>query len=184
MAPFLRCEADPLHGLESPVVLLATIPGRDTGAGVMANMINNIDGYHLRGFAASAGFVHISEFTQRWIDMREKMTDPANPDYAYFSQFRQHARDGFSSSNPNSDFRSMEELMRRRIKPAWYHFYNMTNVLCGVRSLLIDAIHHPAPPPPSLLSSSGSSHLFPRSRPVVLSTVMWLIKPAGQSPQV
>ena len=155
MAPFLWCAENPLNGAQSNALLVATVPGRDSGAGVLANMINSISGHHVRGFAASAGYVHLAEFSHRWLNMREKMTDPNNPDYAYFSQFRLQPRDGFASSNPDSDFRSMQELIRRRIKPAWFHFYNLTNVLCGVRSLLIDAIQ-----PPKAGNAFGFMHAF------------------------
>ena len=50
--------------------------------------------------------------------------DPSHPDYAYFSQFRSDSRDGFQPS-PNSDYRPMEELLRRRIKPAWIQYFNV-----------------------------------------------------------
>ena len=58
--------------------------------------------------------------------MREKGEQSNNSHFAYFSQFRSTPRDGFAS--PDSDFRPIEELMRYRIKPAWYHYFNFSKV--------------------------------------------------------
>ena len=135
-----QCAEDSNHGADSQVLLLATIAGRDSGASVLANIINSIDGHHLRSFAASAGWAHLAEFTRKWLTMREKMTQADHPDHTYFRQFRKSDRDGFPASSPDSDFRSISELIRRRIKPAWYQLFNLTKVMCGVRNLLIRAI--------------------------------------------
>jgi hypothetical protein len=136
----LRCSDSPNVGADARVLLVATISGRDTGVSVVSNLVNSLPGHHLRSFAASAGWIHLAEFTRRWVDMRIKMTKGDHPDHAYFKQFLSSDRDGFPSTDPDTDFRSMPELVRRRIKPAWYHFYNMSNVMCGVRNLFISSI--------------------------------------------
>jgi len=100
--------------------------------------------------------------------MRRKGGDPSHPDYAYFSQFRSDSRDGFQPS-PNSDYRPMEELLRRRIKPAWIQYFNMSSVLCGVRMAVVSALALRTvnsggarfKTPPSASDVLGFTHAFP-----------------------
>ena len=79
-------------------VLVATVTGagtsRDTGASVLAHLLNARPDYAVRGFAAGAGWVHLAEFTQRWRDMNDKMTNAHNPDYIHFSQFKADPDEG------------------------------------------------------------------------------------------
>ena len=103
---------------------------------------------------------------------RRKMTTPDDPDFAYFSQFLSTPRDGSTApAAEDTDFRSFEELMRRQIKPAWYHFYNLTKVLCEVhaRDAQPAAARRrppPAPPPwPASASSTPSRRRTPAPRP-------------------
>ncbi|KAL1519085.1 hypothetical protein AB1Y20_003352 [Prymnesium parvum] len=149
MAPSLHCRTDPSHGLQTKALFLATVTGRDSCAIALSSMVNALGAHRVRGYTASAGWLHLSEFAQRWIELRRKMTEPSNPDFEYFSQFRRHPRDGFPSSSPDSDFRSLDELLRRRIKPAWFQVFNLSSMLCGVRSLLVDALQ-PASEPDSV----------------------------------
>ena len=106
--------------------------------------IRDRPGWDVRGAAASAGWMHLARFVRQWTTMRRKMTTPDDPDFAYFSQFLSTPRDGFAPAAEDTDFRSFEELMRRQIKPAWYHFYNLTKVLCEVRSLAMHSLLPPA----------------------------------------
>jgi len=130
------CEGNQGAGMDIPLVLVATVTGRDAAPAALARMLNIVPGYRIRGSASSAGWLHLSEFAQRWLVLRDKGERPSNPDYIYFSQFRSTERDGFSERN--SDFRPLAELLRRRIKPAWVHFFNFSEVLCGVRWMAIN----------------------------------------------
>ena len=135
--PLVDCQADPSAGSDAPAVLIATVPGRDAGTSALVQALNALPGFGVRGFASGAGWMHLSEFTQRWIGIRRKMEDPNDPDHAYFEQFQYSRKDGFPPSAEHSDFRSLDELLRRKIKPAWYHFFNLTHVLCRVRQLVL-----------------------------------------------
>ena len=88
--------------------------------------------------------MHLARFVRQWTTMRRKMTTPDDPDFAYFSQFLSTPRDGFAPAAEDTDFRSFEELMRRQIKPAWYHFSDFTRVRCGVRALAMHSLLPPA----------------------------------------
>lgn len=134
-----RSDAD----ASSRAVLVATVRGRDTGASVLAHILNARAGYQVRGFAASAGWVHLAEFAQRWLSLRDKMTNPHNQDFIHFSQFHADPDDGAAQEVPDTEFRALPELIRRRIKPAWYQVFNMSKVLCGVRQVMLDA-HNPS----------------------------------------
>ena len=120
-------------------VLVATVRGRDTGANVLAHLLNARPDFQVRGFAAGAGWVHLAEFMQRWRDMRDKMTDPHNPDYIHFSQFHADPDDGVAPEVADTDFRALPELLRRHIKPAWYQFFNSSKVLCSMRRVVLEA---------------------------------------------
>ena len=135
--PLVDCQADPSAGSDAPAVLIATVPGRDAGTSALVHALNTLPGFGVRGFASGAGWMHLSEFSQRWIGIRRKMEDANDPDHAYFEQFQYSRKDGFPPSAEGSDFRSLDELLRRKIKPAWYHFFNLSHVLCRVRQLVL-----------------------------------------------
>ena len=132
-----ECEVDPEYGKDVRAVMIATVTGRDSGAAVMRGVLNGFPSFHLHGYEAGAGWVHLAEFAQRWLTLRDKMTNPSATDFVHFSQFVSSPRDRYASS-PNSDFRPHIELVRRNIKPAWLQFFNMTMVMCGIRKLVID----------------------------------------------
>ena len=139
MHPLVDCQADPSAGSDAPAVLIATVPGRDAGTSALVHALNTLPGFGVRGFASGAGWMHLSEFSQRWIGIRRKMEDPNDPDHAYFEQFQYSRKDGFPPSAQGSDFRSLDELLRRKIKPAWYHFFNLSHVMCrGSDGLALD----------------------------------------------
>ena len=159
--PLVDCQADPSAGSDAPALLIATVPGRDAGTSALVHALNTLPGFGVRGFASGAGWMHLSEFSQRWIGIRRKMEDVNDPDHAYFEQFQYSRKDGFPPSAKGSDFRSLDELLRRKIKPAWYHFFNLSHVLCRVRQLVLHQynpkgakffgfVHmfHPVLPPP------------------------------------
>ena len=135
--PSVDCQANPSAGADVPALLIATVPGRDAGTFALVQALNTLPGFGVRGFASGAGWMHLSEFTQRWISIRRKIEEPSDPDHAYFSQFQYSRKDGFPPSAKGSDFRSLDELLRRKIKPAWYHFFNLSHVLCRVRQLVL-----------------------------------------------
>lgn len=120
-------------------VMIATVTGRDTGAVVVAHLLNAIPGYRIHGFAAGDGWVHLSEFAQRWHTLREKVTNRKHPEHIHFSQFHSSKHDAIAPEVDGSDFRSLPELVRRKIKPAWYQFFNASRVMCGMRRLVLDA---------------------------------------------
>ena len=64
--------------------------------------------------------------------MCRKMTTPDDPDFAYFSQFLSTPRDARARRRRHR--LPLAELMRRQIKPAWYHFYNSPR--CSARCSL------------------------------------------------
>jgi len=132
------CDVNPSFGSNARVVMVATVIGRDTGTSVLKNVLNAFQGFHMHSYAAGSGWVHLSEFAQRWMVMREKMTDPSNSEFIHFSQFVARANDGFEPS-ADTDFRTMKELVRRTVKPAWMQLFNLTKVLCGLRKLVIEA---------------------------------------------
>ena len=136
------CQANPDAGADTSALLIATMPGRDAGTSALVHGLNRLPGVAVRGGAGANGWMHLAEFAQRWIGIRRKMEVPTDPDYAYFSQFRRSPKDGFAASAPHSDFRSLDELLRRKIKPAWFHFFNLSHVLCNVRQLVIH-MHNP-----------------------------------------
>ena len=127
-------------------VLVATVTGagtsRDTGASALSRLLNELPGYQVRGFSAGAGWVHLSEFSRRWLVMRDKMTNPRHPEWVHFSQFHAADDDVFAPEAADTDFRPLAELLRRRIKPAWYQLFNTSKVLCGLRKVVLEA-HNP-----------------------------------------
>ena len=131
----MACHLDGALHADARPLLVATVPGRESGVAPLRAALNALPGWDVRGAAASAGWMHLARFVRQWTTMRRKMTTPDDPDFAYFSQFLSTPRDGFAPAAEDTDFRSFEELMRRQIKPAWYHFYNLTKVLCEVRAL-------------------------------------------------
>ena len=136
------CQTNPDTGADASALLIATMPGRDAGTSALVHGLNTLPGISVRGGASANGWMHLAEFTQKWIGIRRKMEEPTDPDYAYFSQFRRSSKDGFAASAPHSDFRSLDELLRRKIKPAWFHFFNLSHVLCSVRQMVIH-MHNP-----------------------------------------
>ena len=110
--PLVDCQADPSAGSDAPAVLIATVPGRDAGTSALVHALNTLPGFGVRGFASGAGWMHLSEFSQRWIGIRRKMEDANDPDHAYFEQFQYSRKDGFPPSAEGSDFRSLDELLR------------------------------------------------------------------------
>ena len=64
--------------------------------------------------------------------MRDKMTNPRHS--LPMTMFAPEAAD--------TDFRPLAELLRRRIKPAWYQLFNTSKVLCGLRKVVLEA-HNP-----------------------------------------
>ena len=144
--PTSPCELDPTHLASTRAVMLATVQGRDGGAVVVAHLMNSMSGFRVKNFAAGDKWVHLAEFGQRWLTMREKMTNPAHEDHAHFSQFIASPNDGIAPTSQDTDFRAMDELIRRKIKPAWYHFFNSSKLVCGLRQVVIEAVnpaHHP-----------------------------------------
>ena len=140
----MACHLDGALHADARPLLVATVPGRESGVAPLRAALNALPGWDVRGAAASAGWMHLARFVRQWTTMRRKMTTPDDPDFAYFSQFLSTPRDGFAPAAEDTDFRSFEELMRRQIKPAWYHFYNLTKVLCEVRSLAMHSLLPPA----------------------------------------
>ena len=137
------CATLPDADASARAVLIATVRGRDTGVSVLVHMLNAMPGYQVRGFAAGAGWVHLSEFAWRWLVMHKKMTDPLHPEYAHFSQFLASSDDGVRPETSDTDFRGLPELIRRQIKPAWWHFFNISKVMCGLRRVVLEA-HNPS----------------------------------------
>ena len=135
-------------------VMVATVKGPDTGASVVANILDSMPSYHFQGFVPGNGWVHLDEFAQRWLTLREKMTNPANPDYIHFSQFVATPDDGIAPDIEDSDFRTEAELFRRKVKPAWIQYFNTSKVMCAIRRLVIEAN---APPPGHAF---GFTHAF------------------------
>ena len=140
----MACHLDGALHADARPLLVATVPGRESGVAPLRAALNALPGWDVRGAAASAGWMHLARFVRQWTTMRRKMTTPDDPDFAYFSQFLSTPRDGFAPAAEDTDFRSFEELMRRQIKPAWYHFYNLTKVLCEVRTLAMHSLLPPA----------------------------------------
>ena len=140
----MACHLDGALHADARPLLVATVPGRESGVAPLRAALNALPGWDVRGAAASAGWMHLARFVRQWTTMRRKMTTPDDPDFAYFSQFLSTPRDGFAPAAEDTDFRSFEELMRRQIKPAWYHFYNLTKVLCEVRALAMHSLLPPA----------------------------------------
>jgi hypothetical protein len=134
----LPCDRFPGHGSVARPVLVATVAGHDTGATVLWQALASVPDHHMHGYAPGSEWVNLAEFAQRWILMHEKMTNPGHPDFTHFSQFISSERDGFSPE-PDSTFRPLPELLRRKIKPAWYQLFNMTKTICGLRSVVMDA---------------------------------------------
>ena len=116
-------------------VMVATVKGPDTGASVVASILHSMPSYHFQGFVPGNGWVHLDEFAQRWLTLREKMTNPANPDYIHFSQFVATPDDGIAPDIEDSDFRTEAELFRRKVKPAWIQYFNTSKVMCAIRRL-------------------------------------------------
>ena len=135
-------------------VMVATVKGPDTGASVVASILHSMPSYHFQGFVPGNGWVHLDEFAQRWLTLREKMTNPANPDYIHFSQFVATPDDGIAPDIEDSDFRTEAELFRRKVKPAWIQYFNTSKVMCAIRRLVIEAN---APPPGHAF---GFTHAF------------------------
>ena len=160
----MACHLDGALHADARPLLVATVPGRESGVAPLRAALNALPGWDVRGAAASAGWMHLARFVRQWTTMRRKMTTPDDPDFAYFSQFLSTPRDGFAPAAEDTDFRSFEELMRRQIKPAWYHFYNLTKVLCEVRTLAMHSLMPPAavgpPPPHSVPARFGFVHAF------------------------
>lgn len=140
------CDHSTVHLANTRAIMVATVQGRDTGAIVTAHLLNSVSGYRVKNFAAGDGWVHLAEFGQRWLTMRKKMTEPDHADFPHFSQFLASPRDGIAPGVPDTDFRAMDELVRRKIKPAWLHFYNTSKLMCGLRQVIIETLnpsHHP-----------------------------------------
>ena len=138
------CSASADYGMTTRAVMVATVAGRDTGANVVGRMLNAIPGYKLGGFTAGNGWVQLAEFAQRWLTLREKMTNPGHSEYAHFSQFIATNDDGVAPEIPDSDFRAEGELLRRKVKPAWLQFFNLSKVMCGLRRLVVES-NNPTP---------------------------------------
>ena len=118
---------------------------------------------------------HLFEFARTWRRLRLKATEVGKPDYTYFSQFMSAPTDHAFADD--TDFRPLEELLRRKLKPAWFHYFNMSKVLCGVRSQLvgmatgnraeypsatrIHAFLHRIPPLPASLPNETSPNFRP-----------------------
>ena len=134
----VTCESHLEHGRSARAVMVATVPGRDTGASVLAHVLKSFPGYHLQGYTMGNGWMHLSNFAHSWLSMQYKMTDPSNAHYIHFSQFIASALDNIGPSH-TSHFRAFPELLRRGIKPAWYQLYNMTLVMCQLRQLIMEA---------------------------------------------
>jgi len=137
----VTCEVDPNFGKNERIVMVATVTGRDAGTSVLRNLLNAFPGHYMHSYAAGSGWVHLSEFGQRWLLMRNKMTNPTDHDFIHFSQFVSKFDDGFSPSQ-NTDFRTMQELVRRKIKPAWMQLFNTTTMLCGMRKMIVETYNH------------------------------------------
>ena len=144
----LPCEADAAAASDVHALLIATVPGDDTAFAPLLAALRQIRGaavcaavgtpdtlvtiarpfpalfagYRVAGLASGRGWAHLAEFASRWVGLIDKSENASHPDYPYFSQFRRSARDGFTAAN--SEFRPMEELSRRRIKPAWIQYFN------------------------------------------------------------
>lgn len=135
-APCTRSEK---HGRSSRAVMVATVRGYDTGLEVVTSLLNSTPGYQFGGLATGNGWVHLSEFAQRWLTMREKMTSVDHPDFIHFSQFIASANDVMRSEVMDTDFRPESELIRRKVKPAWVQYFNLSKVMCGLRRLVLEA---------------------------------------------
>ena len=132
------------------------MPGRDTGVSVIEHVLQSIPGYHIHHYESGSGrnsWVHIGEFAQRFLLMREKMTNPSHADYIHFSQFIASDADGIGPG-VGSDFRALPELLRRKVKPAWFQLFNLTKVMCGVRKLVVDTYN------PAMYGSFGFAQAF------------------------
>ena len=135
----MPCTESSDHGHSSRVVMIATVAGPGTGGAVVDSLLGSMSGYQFGGLAAGSGWVHLSEFAQRWLTMREKMTSVSHPDFIHFSQFIATANDVLESKVKDTDFRPEAELIRRKVKPAWVQYFNMTKVMCGLRRLVMEA---------------------------------------------
>lgn len=140
--PRSSCNIAPDAGASASAVLIATVRGRDTGVSVLTHLLNALPGYQIRNVAAGVGWVHLSEFAQRWLAIHQKATDRSSAEYIHFSQFIARTDDIFKPDTMDTDFRGLRELLRRGIKPAWYNMYNVSKVLCGLRHIVLET-HNP-----------------------------------------